>query len=153
MAVPGAALRLFLQDGGWEISVLFFLLCGWGDVTFLSLNKKVTKEVSQGALSVALPRAKAAPLGPPARTFVTVALRNGQNLLSGCGLTKADCSTTSALPGWGSGLPKRWLCQRLLSGHKGPCWRGSANTFPRGWCSAQRIKIKVIASGNHTIMY
>ena len=32
-------------------------------------------------------------------------------------------------------------------------WRGSAHGFPRGWCSAQRIKIKMIAGGNHTIIY
>ena len=25
-----------------------------------------------------------------------------------------------------------------------------SNTFPRGWCSAQRIKIIMIAGGNHT---
>ena len=25
--------------------------------------------------------------------------------------------------------------------------------FPRGWCSAQRIKIQMIAGGNHTIIY
>ena len=34
-------------------------------VTFLSPNKKVTKEVGQGALSVVLPHAKDAPLETP----------------------------------------------------------------------------------------
>ena len=63
--------------------------------------KKVTKERGIGeALNVALPRAKDAlsyvPL--PSRTWRPLEHLNVQNLLFGCGFTRADCSTTSALP-------------------------------------------------------
>ena len=63
--------------------------------------KKVTKERGIGeALSVALPRAKDAlsyvPL--PSRTNQLSVNLNGQHLLFGYRFTKADCSTTPALP-------------------------------------------------------
>ena len=77
------------------------MIVGAAYVTFLSPNKKVTKEVGIGkALSDALPRAKTAlPYVPiPARTWHPLEHLNGQNLLHVPVLLTAAAAALAALP-------------------------------------------------------
>ena len=58
----------------------------------MSPNKKVTKEIGQGALKLCAPAHRAAPFGIPRRALFFTVLLIGQNLLYGCGLAMAEGS-------------------------------------------------------------
>ena len=77
----------------------FFYFEGAVYVTFLSLNKKVTKEVSQRGAEAGSSRTRAAPFGIPRRASpVPLEHLNGQDLVAGCGLSDSGGSALAALP-------------------------------------------------------
>ena len=59
---------IHIPQGLWKSFGVQNFRCGY--VTFLSLNKKVTKEVSQRGAELLAPASKAAPFGNPRRALV-----------------------------------------------------------------------------------